>query len=243
MRFSRSIGRIRRSPCAPATPIRGIRFSPERRIAIAHGFFSNRPMNRSLLASFPAYTLQPAPAVTLDSRRSPTPLSAQLTPVVRITALLSCTPISGAPVAINSPGRYRLTRDLAVKGGTAITIQSSDVTLDLNGFTISSSARPAFGSAISIVGARRNVTIRNGKIRNTTPNANEPAGPMGFLFGVSGGNPAATQLIVQDLEVTGMSLGGIVLSQGSPSTIVERCVVQECPGIGILASMVRDCTA
>lgn len=187
----------------------------------------------SLLASFPAYLLQPAKGA--PAKRAPL---SSITPMVKITALLSCTSISGAPVVITAPGRYRLTRDLAVNGGTVITIQSDDVTLDLAGFTISSAARPAAGAAITIVGPRRNVTIRNGVIRSAVP-----SGPLkgGFLFGVSGGNPSAQNIVVRDLEVTGMGVAGIALSTASASSVVERCRVQDCGGVPIVASHVTDC--
>lgn len=194
-------------------------------------------MNRSLLASFPAYVLQPADAVAAPAPAiSSQPISGpQLTPMVKITALLTCTPISGAPVVISAPGRYRLTRNLAVSGGNVITIQADDVTLDLNGFTISSAARPAVGTAISLVGARRNVTIRNGSIRSLSG-----AGRCGFLFGISGGNPGASNIRVCDLEVTGMGVAGIALSAASTTTVVERCRVRDC-SVGIVARTVREC--
>ncbi|MBS0660998.1 MAG: hypothetical protein JSR82_22485 [Verrucomicrobia bacterium] len=187
-------------------------------------------MQPSLRASFPAYTLPPA-AAPAPAPTSPT----QLTPMVKITALLSCTPIAGAPVVITAPGRYRLARNLAVAGGNVITIQSDDVTLDLAGFTISSAARPAAGTAITIAGPRRNITIRNGIIRGV--------GGMqrcGFLFGISGGNPGSSHIRVADVEVIGMGVAGIALSASSPSTLVERCRVRDC-SVGIVARTIRDC--
>src|SRR5512135_3570305 len=48
-------------------------------------------------------------------------------------------PISSAPYIISTPGNYFLTQNLTVNSGTTITISNiSGVTLDLNGFTISS---------------------------------------------------------------------------------------------------------
>lgn len=185
-------------------------------------------MNQSLRASFPAYTLPPAAG-------SAPAASPQLTPMVKITALLSCTPIAGAPVVITAPGRYRLSRNLAVTGGNAITIQSDDVTLDLAGFVISSSAQPANGTAITIAGPRRNVTVRNGAIRGLGG-----AQRCGFLFGISGGNPGSSQIRIADVEVAGMGVAGIALSAASASTLVERCRVRDC-SVGIVARTIRDC--
>src|SRR5260370_6407387 len=58
------------------------------------------------------------------------------------------TPISSAPFTISAPGSYYLTKDLSVTTGNGITISADNVTLDLNGFTISSTAASATGTAI-----------------------------------------------------------------------------------------------
>src|SRR5450631_969089 len=55
------------------------------------------------------------------------------------------TPISSAPFTISTPGSYYLTANLPVTTGNAIVISANNVTLDLNGFTISSTASPAGG--------------------------------------------------------------------------------------------------
>ena len=58
------------------------------------------------------------------------------------------TPISSAPYTISQPGSYYLTANLTVASGDAIDINANGVTLDLNGFTISSTdpATPARAS-------------------------------------------------------------------------------------------------
>ena len=58
------------------------------------------------------------------------------------------TPISSAPFTISSSGSYYLTKNLNVTTGDAITITANQITLDLNGFTISSTAPSAAGSGI-----------------------------------------------------------------------------------------------
>src|SRR5687767_2002071 len=50
------------------------------------------------------------------------------------------------PYTISTRGSYYLTANLVVTAGNAIVISASNVTLDLNGFTISSSASPAGGT-------------------------------------------------------------------------------------------------
>jgi hypothetical protein len=72
-------------------------------------------------------------------------------------------PISSAPFTITQPGSYYLTTNLTVSGGNAITIATNGVTLDLNGFTIASTANPASGTAVLINAGLRNITILNGE--------------------------------------------------------------------------------
>ena len=55
------------------------------------------------------------------------------------------TPISSLPFTISSSGSYYLTKDLSVSTGNGLTIGADKVTVDLNGFTISSTAASATG--------------------------------------------------------------------------------------------------
>src|SRR5438477_4118043 len=73
-------------------------------------------------------------------------------------------PISSAPYVINASGSYYLTGNLLVGGGDAIFINGSGVTLDLNGYSISSNASPAQGTAILVNGTASRILIRNGSI-------------------------------------------------------------------------------
>jgi hypothetical protein len=62
------------------------------------------------------------------------------------------TPISSAPFTISSSGSYYVTQNLVVSTGTAITIAASRVSLDLNGFTISSTSATPTAPACSCTG-------------------------------------------------------------------------------------------
>ena len=76
------------------------------------------------------------------------------------------TPIAFTPFTITAPGSYYLTTNLTVSSGHAIYILANNVALDLNGFTISSTAPSATGNAI-VVGMDSGVsgvTIVNGFI-------------------------------------------------------------------------------
>src|ERR1017187_359451 len=76
------------------------------------------------------------------------------------------TPITNTTaVTISSPGSYYLTTNITVTAGDAITITASQVTLDLNGFTVSSTASPANGTGILLQGGNADITILNGHIK------------------------------------------------------------------------------
>jgi len=158
------------------------------------------------------------------------------------------TPItnSGA-VTISVPGSYRLATNITVSSGDAITISANNVTLDLSGFTISSTKASAGGTAILLSGGRTNVTIHNGNIYSgVTNNAGVYAGP-GFANGVfySGGNNCNVR--IRDVSVYGCLSNGIFLDFSAAglgnSTLVESCVVQTVGGGGIQASTVLRSTA
>lgn len=60
------------------------------------------------------------------------------------------TPINqvSLPFTINASGSYYVTENLSVASGNAITINASGVTLDLSGFTITSTSATAAGNAV-----------------------------------------------------------------------------------------------
>jgi hypothetical protein len=81
--------------------------------------------------------------------------------------------IGSLPYLITSPGAYRLSKSLTYFGaaGVAIQVRSSNVTIDLQGFSLTNDAGSLTG-AVGITGTNlSNVTIRNGAIR-------------GFRFGI-----------------------------------------------------------
>ena len=118
----------------------------------------------SLLAALcliSALTAQAAP----KPKPTPTPIPTP-TPVPPPAAI----PITGLPYTISAPGTYTLSADLpfTTPGGTALTINSSNVILDLGGhaitnFSAPSSTNPATGVYAS-AGRLSAVTVRNGTI-------------------------------------------------------------------------------
>jgi len=83
------------------------------------------------------------------------------------------TPISSLPFTISSPGSYVITGNLNATG-TGITVNSSNVSIDLNGYSIIGSGKGAFDGIY--ISDRSNVEIRNGTIRNFGRNGIYEAG-------------------------------------------------------------------
>ena len=116
----------------------------------------------------------------------------------------------GLPVSITVPGSYVLTGSLSVPaaGTTAIVISANDVSIDLNGFSISGPASCAgspascsgTGAGIGISGtAAAGVSIRNGAIRGM--------GSDGIRIG--------SAAVVEEIRASGNGGSGVVVGVGS----------------------------
>jgi hypothetical protein len=154
------------------------------------------------------------------------------------------TPITnGTAVTISASGSYYLTTNITVAGGDAITINTSGVTLDLNGFTIASTAPSAAGTGILLGSGARNIKILNGSIQGgVTNNGSGVYGGSGFANGIyySGTQPANVQVL--RVSVSGCLSLGIQLDYVR-STVVESCTVTTIGGTGISAMIVRGSSA
>ncbi len=155
------------------------------------------------------------------------------------------TPISSAPFNITASGSYYLTTNISVSSGNAIVIAANNVTLDLNGFTIASTAASATTEmAILLNGGRTNVAeLYNGHISGGVTNSDSGVfGGGGFAFGIFASGNIPYNVRVKDVSVVGVLYHGIALSVGN-STVVESCSVNVAGGIGIYADSVSDSTA
>src|SRR6516162_11211138 len=94
------------------------------------------------------------------------------------------TPISSAPYTISQPGSYYLTTNVTTAVSNAIFITVSGVSLDLNGFTISSSVADAAngGTAIMLASGLSDITIVNGHIVGGVTNNASVYGSSGFGY-------------------------------------------------------------
>jgi hypothetical protein len=127
-----------------------------------------------------------------------------------------------------------------VSSGNAITIAANGVTLDLNGFTIASTAPSATGYGILINNSLRDLAILNGHIRGgVTNNGSGVYSGSGFWFGIFG---YPQNVRVSGVSVSGCYFDGIYLGTGD-STVVEACTVRTVGRYGIVASIIKASVA
>jgi hypothetical protein len=125
-------------------------------------------------------------------------------------AFAACTPITAVPVTITAPGNYCFASNLSYAQPNAasplpvISISANDVTLDLNGYTLSGTYAAGTSSTQDVgivVGSatlgRKNTVIRNGTIK-------------GFYMGVSmiSADSLVESLALLDIVAVGMTTGG-----------------------------------
>jgi hypothetical protein len=153
------------------------------------------------------------------------------------------TPISSAPFTITQPGSYYLTTNVNVTGGNAITIATNGVTLDLNGFTISSTAPSAAGTGIWLEDSLQNVAILNGFIQGgVTNNGSGVYSGSGFGYGIEHNGTGPVNCRLSGVLVSGCLYHGIDLGTGD-STLVESCSARTLGGSGIQSSIIKNCSA
>lgn len=178
---------------------------------------------------------------TVFAQGSLTPPGAPAPTMKSLAQIEPRTPISSAPYTISAPGSYYLTTNLTVATGNAITIATNGVTLDLSGFSISSTAASATGYGILLNGGLRNLAILNGFIQGgVTNNGSGVYSGSGFAYGIYSSGTLPLNARVSGVSVSGCLYYGIYL--GSP-TVVESCMVQTVGSYGICATTVNSSVA
>lgn len=136
---------------------------------------------------------------------------------------VNCTAITALPHTITTSGTYCLTGSLStsITSGTAIRIDTDDVALDLNGFTLDGSGGGAASIAHGISSyGRSNITVRNGTLKGFYSGA--------VIHSLTAPYDDARANIVEDLRVTGSLQKGIVFS--GTGSIVRRNIVSNTGG-------------
>lgn len=145
-----------------------------------------------------------------------------------LTELAPRQPISEVPITISEPGSYYLTGNLTVTDPdgsltAAININSSDVTLDLNGFTLSGPNTVNFG--LRIVGTpqapRRNIRIHSGNLH-------------GFSSGIFASHLINGQF--ENLVIQQSSSSGVILSGTNRGSRFWRCTIIDSGSWGLSLS-------
>jgi len=180
---------------------------------------------------------------TAFAQGSLTPPGAPVPTMKTLDQIEPRTPISSAPFTISAPGSYYLTTNLTAAGGNAITIATNGVTLDLNGFTIASTAASATGTGILLNSGLSDLTIFNGHIRGgVTNNGSGVYSGSGFGSGISYSSSQAANERVTGVSVNGCLTNGIYLGANNP-TVVESCTVMTVGSLGIVASTIKSSVA
>jgi|ERR1035441_6161070 hypothetical protein len=153
------------------------------------------------------------------------------------------TPITNTTaVTISASGSYYLTANITVTNGSAITITASQVTLDLNGFTLSSTEASPIGTGILLAGGNTDITILNGHIKGGITYSGGVYSGNGFAYGINYSGSIPLNVLVSRVSVSGCQLGGILLAN-NVSIVVESCTVQTIKNYGIVAASVSHSVA
>jgi len=130
--------------------------------------------------------------------------------MITLTALVQTALLADAgripiyqPTTITQPGYYSLTRDISSSASPVISIQADNVTLDLNGYSVSNSSASA--TLIRIVPPSTNVRIRNGWLSG---------GSLGIGYQ---DNSALTRVLIESVDI----LNSIFGIQINPAEHVE----------------------
>jgi len=147
----------------------------------------------------------------------------------------------GFPYTISSPGSYKLSGNLTMATSqtgnipgalqdVAILISSSDVTLDLNGFSItvnnSFDIAGHIFNAIATAGSLQQIKIKNGTITLTSVDLTTLAGPTHAMH-----FPFSTYCTFEDLSISARFFHGGGFTGGAHSVIRRNTLNVDSPGI------------
>jgi hypothetical protein len=156
------------------------------------------------------------------------PLDPVSTPGSTDGVRLPGTAISSLPFTINAPGNYYVTRNLTSAGGTGITIASSNVTLDLGGFTLDGANVGQYGVQLDQTAAAKSVVVRNGSVSRWT------------VWGFDLHTPQEQGVLAENLAANNNN-SGIRITRGS----LRGCTAMNNTNYGVQAGLseVSSCVA
>jgi hypothetical protein len=202
-------------------------------------------MSKKILS--PALLL--ASTMSIFAQGSLTPPGAPAATMKTLDQIEPRTPIS-ASFTISTSGSYYLTKNITVGASTAIAINASNVTLDLNGFTISSTQNPIVSGTGGIIlsSGLSNIVIMNGTISSGVTFSGGVYSGTGFDHGIFFGGTGPKSARVYGVNVSGVKNNAIYLgfdngATMNGSTSVENCIVNTAGGYGIYAGVVSNSMA
>ncbi len=186
----------------------------------------------------------------------PGPIASTPSPEPRIPLTQATAPGDETSVfRITQPGSYYLTADLVAPSGKGgILLATSNVSLDLMGFSVIGTPSLQRGIATASGGTRQNYTIRNGTVTGwgdgginlivgSSSTANCLIEDVRALFNTNAGIRVGSSAIVRGCVVSNNAGSGILTGANS---IVAGCTVRQNAGAAISAGdrcIIRDCTA
>ncbi len=196
----------------------------------------------TLLALLSALSLQPSGLLAQGSLTPPGAPAPTMKSLDQIESRTAITNTAGS-VTISQPGSYYLTSNITVTNGYGITIATNGVTLDLNGYTISSTAANIAGVGIALNGGLSDISISNGHIRGGATNNGSGVYGGGLGAGIDTLGIDAVNVLVSRISVTACRVSGIYLGTSLGGSVVEFCTVRMVGGTGINAATVRQSSA
>ena len=206
---------------------------------------NSSPTHALWLATLLLATLNPQLS-TCRAQGSLTPPGAPAPTFKTLDQIEPRTPISSVPFTITNSGHFYLTKSLTSTTDGVI-INSDDVTLDLNGFTLSGdSGTGDYGVEVgtSTADGQKRVVIRNGIVRNFGSGVRIESVSSGVLvegiqvhncagagihLGIIGTN-AAYQCTIRNCVMTSNGQDGLFV-QGTSSVLGGRNVIMDCQAI------------